>query len=144
MPVRDADTPRDPAAEKARDLGRQRKIAANSSDKAARRHARTIKAMENRKIRRNDRQMLDETLEDSADQLSAEHARKHRHWGTENAAERRAAQSDRRAHYQQVGGRAEAQSQQWKALRDKIDDQQVLHTINETLERLAAKKKPKG
>ncbi|MFK7937814.1 MAG: hypothetical protein AB8B82_00425 [Roseovarius sp.] len=144
MPNRGPDTPRDPAAEKARDLKRQRKIAANSSDKAARRHARTIKAMENRKIRRGDRQALDETLEDSADQLNIDHMRKHRHWGSDNAAERRDGQADRQAHFREVGGRDAAQTLKWQEMRDSIDNEQVLKLINETLSRLAAKKKPKG
>ena len=49
---------RDPEADKARDLARQRKIASNSSDKAARKHAPRIKAEANRKLRRDDKAAL--------------------------------------------------------------------------------------
>ena len=144
MGDRDAHKPRDPAAEKQRDLGRQRKIASNGSDKAARRHARTIKAMANRHIRRKDKQTLDAEFDESADQINLDHAHKPRHWGTDNAAERRAQNSDRQDYYQQIGGRDEAQRLQLEAARDRTDNVQAVKYIDDLLEQLAAKKKDKG
>jgi hypothetical protein len=137
-----SDTPssnRDPRAKKARDNARQRKIAANSSDKAARRHARTIKAGANRSIRRADKQVLaqaEDGFEDSADQINAAHKSKPQHWGTDNAAKRRAAHADAQKTYREAGGRKAVQRRQWEDMRDRIDNEDVLRLINKTLEDL--------
>lgn len=91
---------RDPQRKKARDAVRQRKIASNSSDKAARRHAPAIKAAANRKARRLDRQQISDAddLEMLSDQdIAAYHRVKPRHWGSTNAAKRRAWRTAERA-----------------------------------------------
>lgn len=81
---------RDPRAKKARDLARQRKIASNSSDKAARRNAPKIKAMANRAARRSARADLDAETDESADCARLHHRAKPAHWGSVNAAAHRA------------------------------------------------------
>ncbi len=94
----------DPARRKAKDNARQRKIAANSSDKAARKHARKLKAMENRRIRRIGKVGLAERPEEYADALRPSHRHKDRHWGTENAAKRRAQRTEERALLDETAG----------------------------------------
>lgn len=144
MGERSEETKRDPQARKRRDLARQRKIASNSSDKAARRHARTIKAMENRKIRRNDKQDLTPDLEDAAEQLKHQHRIKNRHWGTDHAATRREANREAQAKYQKHGGRRAVQAQQIQAFLQRTDNAALAALLNDTLARLAARKKIKG
>ncbi len=112
------DEPRDPAAEKARDRKRQRKITANSSDKAARRNAPRIKAVANRQVRRADRQALADQPEDVASRPDGLHTRP-RHWGTENAAQRRAERQAERAWLddnpvEDLKGRGRAQHRPWQ------------------------------
>jgi hypothetical protein len=89
---------RDPEAEKAKDDARQRKIASNGSDKAARRHAPRIKAEANRVARRKARVPVDAAAEggfDDGAQAAADlHRAKDRHWGSANAAERRAQRAE--------------------------------------------------
>ena len=83
---------KDPRLEKARDSARQRKIVSNRSDKAARRHARTIKATANRHLRRKGRQDLSAMTDPddlSGQDLATAHRAKDRHWGTQNAAAHR-------------------------------------------------------
>lgn len=87
---------RDPEADKSRDLARQRKIASNSSDKAARKHAPRIKAEANRKVRRDDKAALRVDPEDAALAPEGMKARA-RHWGTHNAADQRERRSEERA-----------------------------------------------
>lgn len=111
-------TERDPQAEKARDLKRQRKIAANSSDKAARKHAPRIKALGNRQTRRLDKQVLARTPEDAAERPEGLKIRP-RHWGTDNAAERRAERDRERAWLdanpvEERRGRGRAQHRPWR------------------------------
>lgn len=131
----------DPRKRKEKDNQRQRKIVANSSDKAARKNAPKIKAMANRAIRRIDRQgLLDvDDVEESADQINIQHRQKPRNWGSQNAAEKRTKQGERRTHYQENGGRAAVQSQAWKDLRERTDDEAMVNLINDQLARLAAK-----
>lgn len=111
-------TDRDPQAEKARDRQRQRKIAANSSDKAARKHAPRIKAMGNRQTRRLDKQALALAPEEAAERPEGLKTRP-RHWGTENAAERRAERDRERAWLdanpvEDRQGRGRAQFKPWR------------------------------
>lgn len=87
---------RDPEADKARDLARQRKIAANSSDKAARKHAPRIKAEANRKLRRDDKAALRADPDDAASTPEGLRARA-RHWGSHNAADQRERRQEERA-----------------------------------------------
>ncbi len=90
------DTDRDPARDKARDTARQRKIAANSSDKAARKHAPRIKAGANRKLRRDDKAALRLEPDEAAPAPEGLKARA-RHWGSDNAAGRREGRAAERA-----------------------------------------------
>ncbi|MFQ6553333.1 hypothetical protein AAD018_013430 [Aestuariibius insulae] len=96
----------DPAKRKEKDDARQRKIMANSSDKAARKHARTIKAIENRRVRRTGKVdlTLAEYSEENADALRLSHRCKDRHWGTKNAATHRAHRSEERALLDETAG----------------------------------------
>lgn len=87
---------RDPQADKARDLARQRKIASNSSDKAARKHAPRIKADANRKLRRDDKAALRADPDDAVPAPEGLKARS-RHWGSHNAADQRERRQDERA-----------------------------------------------
>lgn len=85
--------PFDPKQRKARDNARLRKIACNSSDKAARKAAPLRKAKANRKIRRQDKAYLSrENIEheENADMLCLQHKTKPQNWGSYNAAEHRA------------------------------------------------------
>ena len=114
-----SDDRRDPKAEKERDRKRQRKIAANSSDKAARKNAPRIKAMANRQVRRADRQALADQPDDAASQPEGLQTRP-RHWGTENAAERRAERQAERAWLddnpvEDRKGRGRAQHRPWRS-----------------------------
>lgn len=140
MADRDDTAPRDPAAKKARDNARQRKIATNSSDKASRRNAPRIKAAANRKIRRADKQAIDPELEASADQINLEHQRKLKHWGSDNAAEHREASARSQRDLQDIGGRDEANRQIWEEMRDKTDNKVVIQHYDDALARLKAKK----
>ncbi|MCX7565275.1 hypothetical protein OS189_02820 [Sulfitobacter sp. F26169L] len=133
---------RDPAVEKARNTGRQRKIVTNSSDKASRKNAPRIKAMANRNVRRSDKQTLRieaDEFEDSADQINIAHRHKPRHWGSDNAAERREMQAEKQATYREVGGRNEVQRRQMEAFRKKVDNKAMLQHIDETIARLKKK-----
>ncbi|MCB1388103.1 MAG: hypothetical protein KDK12_02970 [Rhodobacteraceae bacterium] len=87
---------RDPARRKARDNARQRKLACNDSDKAARRHIRQIKAQANRKLRRLDKAALAAADDDTAGTRLGLKTRA-RSWGSSNAAAHRAARTDERA-----------------------------------------------
>jgi len=106
---------RDPRAKKAKDLSRQRKIATNSSDKAARKNAPLRKAMANRAIRRVDKHGLDADHDASADHLRLAHARKWRSWGSELAADRRDHRRKAQKHFQENGGRKAVQAKAWAA-----------------------------
>ncbi|MCA2010684.1 hypothetical protein LCM17_04245 [Cereibacter sphaeroides] len=113
-----SDRIRDPQADKARDLKRQRKIASNSSDKAARKNAPRIKAMGHRQVRRLDKEALARAPEEAADRPEALKTR-YQHWGTENAAERRAERDAERAWLdatpvEEVRGRHRAQKRPWR------------------------------
>ena len=102
--------PRDPRADKDRDLARQRKIAANGSDKAARRTVPQRKAMANREIRRTDRADLrtaaltDPGADTIAPDLAAEHGRKWKSWGSTRAADHREARTAERAYLDATAG----------------------------------------
>ena len=113
---------RDPEASKARDLRRQRKIANNGSDKAARKAAPQIKAMANRQIRRTDRAAL-ATLVDLPEgeerippDLAQAHRDKPRHWGSTNAAEHRENRDTLLRAYQAAGGRTQMMIDRFAAL----------------------------
>ncbi|MFN4098655.1 MAG: hypothetical protein ACK4GT_02645 [Pararhodobacter sp.] len=95
-PDRTPCTGRDPARDKARDKARQRKIVANSSDKAARKNAPRIKALANRMLRRKDRARLLGAAEDAVPAPAGLKSRV-RHWGTDNAAARREERTAERA-----------------------------------------------
>jgi hypothetical protein len=93
--------PRDPAAEKARDNARQRKLASNDSDKAARKHIRRTKAQANRKLRRLDKAALAQADEDAAG-TRVELKTRARAWGSHNAANQRARRDEERAFLDQT------------------------------------------
>ncbi|MBM2577874.1 hypothetical protein JQC91_16320 [Jannaschia sp. Os4] len=113
--------PRDPSAEKARDLGRQRKIASNGSDKAARRNAPRIKAMGHRTVRRADKLAVGTDYEGSADDRTATDRRRVTHWGSDLAADRRAAQAERQRAYREAGGRKAVQAAARAAFWDRLE-----------------------
>ena len=99
--------------------------------------------MANRKIRRLDKQALTDgdTIVETADQISHAHKHKDRHWGTDNAAERRNSRRAALAAYQEAGGRKELQSRRWQEIKDLTDDANVIAVINAALDRLYRKKK---
>lgn len=135
------DTPkRDPRLKKARDNANGRKRGTFSSDKAARKAVPALKALQSRRIRRKlrvDVDDLDATVEDAR---ALERTKRKVGW-SDNAAEHRAASRKRLAHFEEVGGRAEAQIRQWKEIKDRIDIEAVTDLVNEQLARFAAKKK---
>ena len=94
--------------------------------------------MENRTIRRKDRQGLDPDLEEQADQIKLEHQRKERHWGTNLAADHRENQEQAHAYFRDVGGRNAAHKIKWEEIRDRTDQDDLLKLLNETLARLSA------
>lgn len=104
------DAPRDPRKDKDRDLARQRKIASNASDKAARRNVPLHKAMANRGIRRTDRADLraaalaDPETDTIALSLADRHGTKWKSWGSDNAAEHREARDAERAFLDATAG----------------------------------------
>jgi hypothetical protein len=88
---------RDPLAEKKKDLARQRKIASNASDKAARRHAPLIKATANRGARRASKVpvvLAESDYSESAQAAVVHHRTKGKNWGSINAAEHRALRTE--------------------------------------------------
>ncbi|MFK7753143.1 MAG: hypothetical protein AB8B51_11405 [Sedimentitalea sp.] len=134
IPVPVSKKRRDPRRKKARDLARQRKIACNGSDKAARKHAPLIKALANRRIRRIDAAQLDADTQDNADQMALQHRRKAKHWGSDNAAQKRAAQRDKHDDYRATGGRKAVQARNWRALRDRLRSKNLNETVLKALD----------
>ena len=88
----------DPVKKKAKDLARQRKIYAFSSDKGSRKSVPIRKAMANRAIRHSDKQFLNQNdlIEENADQLSHAHKMKWQKEQSVNAAKRREKQALRK------------------------------------------------
>ena len=121
--------PRDPSADKARDLGRQRKIMPVRNDKSARRNAPLIKAMGNRAVRRADRQTVGADYEGSADDLARADLKRINHWGTEPAADRRAAQAEHQRLYRENGGRKAVEAQARRAFWDQLDDRALAISV---------------
>lgn len=104
------DDPRDPRKDKDRDLARQRKIASNSSDKAARRNVPLHKAVANREIRRTDKADLrtaataDPEADTIALTLADRHGTKWKSWGSIPAADHREDRAAERAHLDATAG----------------------------------------
>ena len=138
--------PRDPEKDKARDLARQRKIANNGSDKAARRNVPLRKAMANRKIRRTDKAELhsaaiaDPEAEAITPTLADQHGRKWKSWGSDNAAEHRARAAEAQAVFRESGGRRAVHEAQRKAFLATIDNEASLARLNALLQQLQPKK----
>ncbi len=138
----------DPHKRKAKDNARQRKIASNNSDKAARRHAPKIKAMTNRRARRLDRQSLSVDMDDSADQMKCVLIQRHRHWGSSNAAEHRAQRGMYREKLNKVGGRLMLSKRFWETLAKTSTNPMLIQIAQSQIEdiniRVAHKRKGKS
>ena len=121
--------PRDPKKDKAKSNARQRKLQRGGSDKQARRHAPLIKAMANRHVRRRlkvDATRIEEATEESADTSARlEHRHKERHWGSFNAAKRRAFRDLERDLLDQsagTGAKGRTRSRQFRRQLHAVDD----------------------
>jgi len=93
-----------PAAKKAKDNMRLRKVSYNSSEKGSRKIAPMIKTSANRKIRRTASSTLENQDELSAASISAQLVRRDRTWGSFNAAERREERRVERAILDETAG----------------------------------------
>jgi hypothetical protein len=136
------DDPRDPRKDKDRDLARQRKIASNGSDKAARRNVPLRKAMANREIRRTDKTDLrsiavaDPEADTIAPDLSDRHGTKWKSWGSSKAADHRDRQAEAHAEFRAAGGRAAVEAAKWRAIAERTDSALVTDAVNALLRRL--------
>lgn len=83
-------------AKKRRTMKNARKIASNSSDKAARRNVPLRKAMANRKLRRLDKQALAQDAEQADAVRDAETRKKWQSWGSDALEPRLAARAAER------------------------------------------------
>ena len=135
--------PRDPRKDKDRDLARQRRIASNGSDKAARRNVPLRKAMANREIRRTDKAELktitrdEEEADAIAPSLAERHGTKWQSWGSAPAAEHRTRQAEAHAEFRAAGGRDAVQIAKWQAIAEKTDTAAVTDHLNSLLRRLS-------
>lgn len=112
-------TARDPRLKKARDNANGRKRDAMNNDKSARKAVPALKALQSRRIRRKLKVSVDdlETTEEDARVLERT---KSKVGFSHNAAERREISEKRLSHFQEVGGRREAQRQFWDNMKDRI------------------------